>query len=217
MAVVHKYRVWCNTEAAWKFVWGETPPTQCPDNTADTIDLNSISIIETTGDAQSFTEEGAALIAKKDRGELAGNSVILKLLDAELAPETSTFLEWVIPSGKQWNIRLFSASTIVYEVEARLECWDYPVVVTSPPTTQPSTTVPPVAPVLVRQNPFNNDADEPIATLKLDGNAAQSGFYESLPFSGNGTKRIRIVLVNKDPLDSVESSASFNGYESASV
>lgn len=207
MAVVHKYRVWCVTEGAWVFVWSETEPVQCPNDPNDTIDPAKMTIVESAGGAQAYTEEGAAIIAKKDRGELTGNSIILKSLNAELAPETTTFLEWVIPSGRQWNIRLFAASTIVYEVEARLECWDYPVEATSPPTTAP--------PVLVRQNPFSNDVDEPVATLQLDGNAAQSNFYESLPFAGNGTRRLRIILMNKDPLDSVEASASFNGYESA--
>ena len=209
MAIVHKYRVWCVTEGAWVFVWSETEPVKCPNDPNDTIDSDTVTIVESAGGAQAFTEEGAAIITKKDRSELVGNSVLLNSLNAELGPETSIFLEWVIPSGKQWNIRLFAASTVVYEVEARLECWDYPVVPTSPPTTSP--------PALVRQNPFNDDADEPIATLQLDGNAAQSSFYESLPFTGNGTKSIRIVLVNKDPLDSVEASAFFNGYESTGV
>ena len=43
---VYKYRVYCNTEAKNVFTWAESAPTTCPNNTAHTINNNSISIVD---------------------------------------------------------------------------------------------------------------------------------------------------------------------------
>jgi len=42
---IRKYRVWCETEEANKFVWGLTAPTECPDNPAHTIDPTKTAIV----------------------------------------------------------------------------------------------------------------------------------------------------------------------------
>jgi len=44
---VNRYRVFCQTESNYTFVWDTSKPTTCPNNITHTIDSNSISIIDT--------------------------------------------------------------------------------------------------------------------------------------------------------------------------
>lgn len=46
---VYKYRIYCNTESANVYQWAETGPATCPNNTAHSINLNSISIVDQQG------------------------------------------------------------------------------------------------------------------------------------------------------------------------
>jgi len=69
----------------------------------------------------------------------------------------------------------------------------------------------------VRANPFGDYADESIAVLKLDANSDSAPFFEGLHFVGDGSAKLRLVVENKDALDSVEASAYFNGYETDSL
>jgi len=41
---VYKYNVWCETEGKYVYVWGETEPTKCPNDTAHTIDTSKTSV-----------------------------------------------------------------------------------------------------------------------------------------------------------------------------
>ena len=212
VAVVNRYRLWCETESAYVYAWGEAEPAQCPNNAAHSIDAGSVAIVQSVGDAQAYTIDGAAITTKKDQAEISGNSVLLKRLDAEMSPEASTHKDWAIPIGRTWHVRLFAASAIAHEAEAKLEYFrkaEAASTTTAPATT---TTAPPDA-GFERVNPFDGDTDEPVAVLKLDGNSDSTTFYESLPFAGDGESFLRITLVNKDALDSVEASAYFNGYE----
>lgn len=46
---VRKYRVWCDTDSQWEYVWlddTQGEPTVCPTNTAHTIDTSKTSIVE---------------------------------------------------------------------------------------------------------------------------------------------------------------------------
>lgn len=43
---VYKYRIYCVTEGQNVYEWAESTPTTCPNNTAHTINPNSISIIQ---------------------------------------------------------------------------------------------------------------------------------------------------------------------------
>ncbi len=200
MAVVYKFRIWCVTESIYVYVWSGTEPTQCPNDSGHTIDTSSIVSVESIGDAQSYTSEGAAITTKKDRGELVGNSTVMKRLDAELAPESTATKEWVIPFGKTWHMRLFSSSVMAFEVESRMELY-----------------IPDGQSGFERVNPFESHSDEPVSMLKLDGNSDSAPFYEGLRFVGDGSAKICITIENKDALDSVEASAYCNGYESDSI
>jgi len=47
---VFKYRFWCVTEEAYVYVWrseNESTPTLCPNNSAHTVDLSNLTIVET--------------------------------------------------------------------------------------------------------------------------------------------------------------------------
>jgi hypothetical protein len=46
-ATINKYRLYCNTEAQYKYVWSETVPTVCPSNASDSINASSITIVDT--------------------------------------------------------------------------------------------------------------------------------------------------------------------------
>jgi hypothetical protein len=41
MTTVYYYRIYCNTEDKWKYVWGETEPVVCPNISEHTINPNS--------------------------------------------------------------------------------------------------------------------------------------------------------------------------------
>ncbi len=43
---VYQYRIYCITEGKNVYTWGTTPPTKCPNNTADTVNLSSVSIVD---------------------------------------------------------------------------------------------------------------------------------------------------------------------------
>lgn len=44
---VNQYRIFCVTENDYVYTWGTSPPTTCPNNSAHTIDTNSITIVQT--------------------------------------------------------------------------------------------------------------------------------------------------------------------------
>ena len=44
--LIHKYRVWCDTESAYVETWDETEPTDCPNNNAHSIDTTKTSVLE---------------------------------------------------------------------------------------------------------------------------------------------------------------------------
>lgn len=46
MTTIYKYRIWCNTDSVWEYVWSETLPDKCPTNTAHSIDANMTTIIQ---------------------------------------------------------------------------------------------------------------------------------------------------------------------------
>ena len=49
MALVYYYKVWCDTDCQYEYVWKTEPPTVCPVNNPHTIDTSSISIEDQTG------------------------------------------------------------------------------------------------------------------------------------------------------------------------
>jgi hypothetical protein len=55
---VHKYRLFCNTEQTYHFVWSDSTPTTCPANNQHEIDNVTISIIDSiTTSAVNIVQE----------------------------------------------------------------------------------------------------------------------------------------------------------------
>lgn len=50
MTVVNKYRIWCETEAAYVYEWAEAEPLDCPNDSAHSIDVTKTVIDEVVGD-----------------------------------------------------------------------------------------------------------------------------------------------------------------------
>ena len=44
---VNRYRMYCNTEAAYQYCWNESLPTACPNNSSHVIDTDTINILDT--------------------------------------------------------------------------------------------------------------------------------------------------------------------------
>ena len=44
---VYKYRIYCNTEAAYVYTWGTSEPTVCPNNNGHSINTSLTSVVET--------------------------------------------------------------------------------------------------------------------------------------------------------------------------
>jgi len=55
MSIVNQFRVWCETDNQWEFVWTDTEPAVCPVNGTHTITLDKTSIIK-SGKADTITE-----------------------------------------------------------------------------------------------------------------------------------------------------------------
>jgi hypothetical protein len=46
MAAIYKYKYWCVTGQCYVYVWSESPPTACPNNTDHEIDVSTIAIVD---------------------------------------------------------------------------------------------------------------------------------------------------------------------------
>lgn len=57
-----KYKVYCNTESAWTYVWSETEPTVCPNNNGHSIDISKTTIIDRILAADPRNNSGNAII-----------------------------------------------------------------------------------------------------------------------------------------------------------
>ena len=43
---VYKYRIYCNDESTYNYVWNTTPPTTCPNNNTHVIDNTTITVVD---------------------------------------------------------------------------------------------------------------------------------------------------------------------------
>ena len=57
MATVRYYRLWCETDKKYEYVWGQVPPTLCPTNTIHTIDKGSIVVDKTISEKEIKIKE----------------------------------------------------------------------------------------------------------------------------------------------------------------
>lgn len=70
MTTLHKWRMWCEDEAAWVEWWleeGADEPTTCPNDTAHVIDSDKTAIVTEVGDACSYDSEGFLRVSPEPR------------------------------------------------------------------------------------------------------------------------------------------------------
>ena len=48
---VDRYRLFCNTESAYQYIWSNSLPSVCPNNNTHTIDINTVSIVDSVSSA----------------------------------------------------------------------------------------------------------------------------------------------------------------------
>lgn len=62
MTTVYQYKIYCNTESTYVEGWGQTPPTQCYNNTGHTVNSGSVQIINAVAsNTVSITEDKIAI------------------------------------------------------------------------------------------------------------------------------------------------------------
>ena len=62
MANVYKYRIWCTTDAEWKYEWAESEPTLCPLHHDSNITASKTAIIAHPTNDLSKTSDGRLMI-----------------------------------------------------------------------------------------------------------------------------------------------------------
>ncbi len=63
-STVYKYKIYCTTEAKYVEGWGSIEPTTCYNNTAHSVNLNSVQQLETVKNSQVKVIEDSANIAR---------------------------------------------------------------------------------------------------------------------------------------------------------
>ena len=63
--IINKYRVFCETEHANVYGWGDTTPVVCPNNNTHTINTASIAIVDSIN--------SSAVTISQDKGQTGGN------------------------------------------------------------------------------------------------------------------------------------------------
>jgi len=81
---INQYKVWCDTDSKWEYVWLDVTPTVCPSNIGHTIDTGKTAIVQSTHTAQ-------VEIANVD-------STASKHMQVEVAPREGVGLNFYTPN-----------------------------------------------------------------------------------------------------------------------
>lgn len=87
---LYKYRIWCNDESIYKYVWDEEEPIICPSNDTHTIDISSITIIDELTDTTVTIKEESVHTG----GHFQASTI---RVDALANQTTSKSISWEIP------------------------------------------------------------------------------------------------------------------------
>ena len=114
MASVNNYRFRCVTEDANVFTWGEVAPTLCPNDSAHTVDLNTLTVIGSVASNDVIVANEPNIVIKQER-KTVGH---YKMLPINLTvPAASTrYADRVVPDytrGLDWLSSLFDGSGVV--------------------------------------------------------------------------------------------------------
>jgi hypothetical protein len=90
MTEVNQYKIYCTTDSKWEYMWGVTPPTTCPTNTAHSVDLSSVSVAY-------VVEEKTVVIQEEETptgGHFAAETIVIDAGNFETKVQD---LSWPIP------------------------------------------------------------------------------------------------------------------------
>ena len=90
MATVRYYRLWCETDKKYEYVWGQEPPTLCPTNTSHDIDIGSIIVDKTITEKQIKIKEEIV----QTGGNFASETVTI---NAKRNSITTATISWPYP------------------------------------------------------------------------------------------------------------------------
>lgn len=109
---VYYYRIWCNTENSWTYMWGTQEPAVCPNNSAHVIDTNLISIEDRieSNDVSINNIDDSVVFREQQTGfrDLTGHNLWVKgFLYTAQASQNTQFLEKYsddlhLQGGKIW-------------------------------------------------------------------------------------------------------------------
>lgn len=93
MSTFYKYRIFCETENKYVFVIldkDDPPPTKCPNNTSDKININTVAIVDTI--------EEREVIIKEENGKTGGSfGTVSCTINATANTTTSITMTWPYP------------------------------------------------------------------------------------------------------------------------
>ncbi len=67
MTTLYQYRVWCETENSWVYLWDKETPTVCPNNNAHTINTDKIVVMAKKADQGPQDKSGKTRIHQTSR------------------------------------------------------------------------------------------------------------------------------------------------------
>lgn len=88
MTTVYQYRIYCNTEATWKYVWDTEEPSKCPSSDSHSVNLNSIMIINVIKDDE--------VVIKQEKTPTGGR-LRVSTIDFIVEPSTTGILTKSFP------------------------------------------------------------------------------------------------------------------------
>lgn len=110
MSQVYKYRIWCSTENAYRYIWrdGEQgAPTTCPEDTAHSVDTNKVTVVDTADIAEELYSEYGGLVVSATYDAVEDDCEFMGLSFVASGDATTIFdmkIEYVIRihGGEAW-------------------------------------------------------------------------------------------------------------------
>ncbi len=93
MTTINNYKLWCNDESAYVYVWNNEDPTVCPNVNTHSINVSSISIIENV-------DENEVIINEEPSNKTGGHfRVVSQAFDAPASVTTTYDFSYPIKMG----------------------------------------------------------------------------------------------------------------------
>lgn len=87
--IAYKYKIYCETEAAFVEGWGETAPTVCYNNNTHTVNSNSVQLLETINQN--------TVSIKEDKVDIGRNVYVKSIEITDVAAGDTGTVDWIFP------------------------------------------------------------------------------------------------------------------------